>query len=250
MESEVMHRVMTPKGEVTYHRYSLAPDEPVLPDLVKLYQDVFADPPWNECLKCTACERKFSRQWAFVREDRFGHSRDCDRCEVEGTVVPFWSDEVVVGDFRGVLLGRNASCYLARCGTEVIGFTYGREYGAEELAHELKLPATAAALLRGYGTEARYAYQDEIAVASAYRQLGVAKELFRLRQKDFEANGLTVGVTRTQTRPQTVTFSWYTRMQYAIVAAYGDDGARVILAQRLSDVQITPFVARARGIEE
>ena len=216
--------------DFSYDRYALVAGQPVSREFVDLYRTVFEDPPWNEyraCLQCPGLRGSPKRKFSRVEASQIPGS-NCPTCTTD--LVPYFSDDDIVSDISTCLNGKNPSCWFVRYQGELIGFTYGAEMTADELEHDLRSPGLAQSLLNAFGSGKRYAYQDEIAVRSDFRKRGLAKELFERRLQDFRSMHIDIGVVRTKTLPQSVTFSWYVRRQYAVVASYQDADARVVLA--------------------
>ncbi len=221
---------------VTFHSYVLAQDEEVSTEFIATYRRIFEDPPWNEYKKCPSCIQLDGNPLKFSREtfDKLRAGK-CNKCGL--VLVSYFSDEHIRNDLRNALSRKNPSCHFVRHNGQLIGFCYGCEYSYEELEHELELNGLVRGLENAFGRK-RCAYQDEIAIDAPYRRRGYAKQIFRLRHQDFLASGIQIGVVRTQTKPPSVTYKWYTKSGYAIVAAYGDNGARIVLACDLTTLVI------------
>ncbi len=213
---------------VTYARHSPHTGESsVTAQVVKAYQSVFGDPPWNEWMRCETC----GAFWGFK-----------DRIELESLgfihcnkkMTEYWPTHQVTEDLEHEI-GPDASAWLAFSGDNVIGFCWGYPIEAAELEKKLKVDF-ADDLLRRFGAT-RVAYQDELGIVSAFRGQKLAKELFIRRHRDFLAQGLTVGVVRTRRLPEpSVTYLWFTeKLGYVVVAEY-DDG-RVVLANDIRDLE-------------
>lgn len=122
-----------------------------------------------------------------------------------------------------------SSCWLAIENKKVIGFTWGYPIKLNILEKKLGL-VISQRCKEEFGEKLEIvAYQDEIGVIKRYRRKGIGKQLFIRRLNDFRLQGLRVGIARTKTNPPTVTYLWYRRMGYKIIAEYNDEDGRVIL---------------------
>jgi len=142
-----------------------------------------------------------------------------------------WVADAVEADLRHELSLTGATCWLALDGDRIVGFCYGYPLAVDWLDEHLKLDGCAAAL----AGQTQIAYQDDMGVVLEYRGQHIASELFRRRNADFLAQGLTVGVVRTMTKPPSVTYEWYTALGYEVIAEYGDERGRVIMARSITD---------------
>lgn len=214
--------------EIEYVRFQPWQDARLLSDLANCYREVFGDEPWNEWKYCRKCNTKFGRNDFILEEINF---RRCDH-----DLVDFWPVEVVISDILEEVTAET-SCWLAINSEGVIGFCWGYPITPWELEKKLELPYVDDYIKKVFGDVPIVAYQDELGLKKQYRNLGIAKEMFKRRLEDFRKQGLSLGVVRTKTNPPTVTYKWFTRMGYQLVAEYGDQDGRVILARTLFDLQ-------------
>jgi GNAT superfamily N-acetyltransferase len=204
----------------------------LLPQLIACYQNVFADPPWNEWVKCNHCGKYWGKQdLMFLRSINF---KCCGK-----RLVKFWPKDVVENDIRHEI-NSSASCWLAlNTKGKIIGFCWGYPITLEKL--EEKLGIQVVDPLRehfGIKSHEKIAYQDEIGVLATYRGKKIAKQMFKNRLIDFLKQSLKVGVVRTREAPEpSVTFLWFTqKLGYHIIAKYPEEDGRVILARELPDL--------------
>lgn len=216
------------RNGIRYLKFEPWQSEELLSDLVDCYREVFGDTPWNEWKRCQRCNTKWGKNDPLLEEIEFRH------CGME--LVDFWPAEIVSSDILREVTPE-ASCWLAINSEGVIGFCWGYPVILSELEKKLELFGMTHAIEKIFGKTSIVAYQDELGLKQHYRGLGIAKEMFKKRLEDFRQQKLTVGVVRTKTNPPTVTYQWFRRMRYKVVARYDDDDGRVILARTLSDLQ-------------
>jgi len=216
-------------AEVSYIRLSsedLACN-PLLPSLVDCYRQVFADAPWNEWLKCPTCGTRKGIQ------EVNGKPVMCTDCAVQ--MIDFWPVDQVRQDILHEVGDMDAQCWLLVADEQVVGFCWGYPISLAQLAKKVELSLDLWMDQAGLTPETMVAYQDELGVLNAYRGQGHARNLVAKRMVDFEHAGLELGVMRTQTDPPTVTYHWYRRKGYEIVARYPEPDTRVLMAMKLSE---------------
>lgn len=196
-----------------------------MPELIRCYQNVFADPPWNEHKRCGVC----GKYWGRLEHLRSNIAEHCGK-----PVVDFWSADVVESNICSEV-GHEASCWVARLNGEIVGFCWGYPLGLEVLDQKLQLAGVSGAVRSHFGNLERVAFQNEVGVVEELRGQKIAKKFFQHRLNDFLEGGLTVGVVRTRRSPEpSVTYLWFTqKLGYTEVAAYPGDDGRVILARSL-----------------
>jgi len=153
---------------IEYVKFRPLEQEGMLPQLVNCYQQVFADPPWSEWLKCPLCNRHWGAEDRTLVESEL-HSQHCGVSLQE-----FWPTETVRSDIINEISG-HASCWLALMDGQVIGFCWGYPITPADLANKLALPNLVTVLETQFGLVAHYAYQDDIGVLNAYRGRGIAR---------------------------------------------------------------------------
>ncbi len=207
----------------------------LIPSLIGCYQEVFAGHPWHELFRCS--NPKCKAHWGYV------HAADLVQKQFRhhGQLVQeHWPSQVVADEIKARSTP-GSSFWLALTGKRVVGFCWG--YLTPPEALETELGILFAGELRstfGHNDNESIAFQNELGMLPEYRGQKKAKEMVRLRLKDFLARGLRMGVVRTREKPEpSVTFSWFTSIGYRIVARYpeknGQQDGRVILARPLND---------------
>ena len=204
----------------------------MIPGVIRCYQTVFAEHPWQEWLFCKKCKNSYGSEAA-------GWLLERDFLCCDEPLTEFWPASKVGLDLKNELhKERNpeASCWLATHNGIVVGFCWGYPVTVEKLELKLGLPGIAARLKSEYGVS-QVAYQDELGVLSPYRGQGIAKQLFHHRLQDFHQKNLTVGVVRTKETPPSVTYQWFTKkLGYATVEKYHPLDGRVVLARNISTI--------------
>lgn len=216
---------------IKYVRFSLRRDYRFKDSLIACYQQVFAEEPWDEWKKCQLCETK----WGLGEKEKL-EKLNFYHCGYP--VLDFWSYRTVESDMYSEINDR-ASCWVAIDDLRVVGFCWGYSIHINELEMKLKLPGLAGKTLTYCNGNNVVAYQDEIGVLKHYRGQGIAKEMFLKRLKDFQSQGLKIGIVRTLENISSVPYQWYQKIGYRIIDRYDrHDNAdrRVILAQDLSDI--------------
>lgn len=213
---------------LSFERFDPA-NESRLQNFVDCYRDVFSTSPWFEWMKCQRCGNK----WGIEEADQLNQRRF--RC-CGALVTEYWPTQKVEADIRAEITDV-ASCWVAVLSGSIIGFTIGYPVLPESIEEKVNANGLAMMLRRSFG-HATLAYQNEIGVLSQHRRSGIAKELFRRRLADFRERGIQYVLTRTKTRPPTVTFEWYRRMGYSVIHEYNDADGRVILVRQLEGLQV------------
>jgi ribosomal protein S18 acetylase RimI-like enzyme len=216
-----------------YKRFTLEDADSRMPELVSCYQAVFATSPWNEWRICRLCNQQWGReeQSALAALD-FAH---CGQ-----PVEDYWPAAQVEADLRRELALPGAACYLAiddRGSAKdgpIVGFCHGYALDVAGLDQHLGLAGVSQAVWAAFPGIDQVGYQDELGILQEYRGQGIARRLYELRSLSFASASLTTVLVRTMTNPPTVTYQWYTRLGYQVVAEYGDAGGRVILAFSLN----------------
>lgn len=211
---------------ISFIRYSpQTAGSEITSQLVECYRDVFSDEPWNEWLKCPACQKYWGKKDREVlAKNKFEH------CQT--ALVDYWPKEQVVSDIFHEITP-TSSCWLAMTNNQVIGFCWGYPISCAEL--EKKLGVTFCAKIE-LEKNTRVAYQNELGVITAHRNSKIAKILVAKRLDDFLAQSLKFGIVRVRQYPApSKTFLWYTqKLGYEIIAAYPNDDGRVILGRQLA----------------
>lgn len=227
---------MTAMPQIEFGRFNPRVSPELIDPLVECYREVFSALPWSEWKKCAVCGNK----WGIESESELARIQ-FQHCG--STLCDYWPADEVRHDILHELDG-SASCWLAMQGDKIVGFCWGYEVSAEQIETKLKLVGLADRLHAQFGSDARYAYQDEMGVIADLRGHRIASKMFEYRLADFRFQGLTVGVVRTKTLPPSVTHRWFTRPDYSyqVVGEYNDADGRVVLARKLDDLQTTATV--------
>lgn len=215
---------------ITIVRFNPNLQPEIIPLLIQCYRDVFSDTPWNEWKLCSICKHYWGKndlpllqQWGFLH---------CNQ-----PVVDFWESAHVEKEIRHRIT-EEATAFVVMSDGVVVGFTWGFPATLDALeSDEFHIPIKAGFWTQ-FGEEAPkndVAFQNEIGVATLFRDRKLASQMYDARLKNFIAQGLKFGIVRTRQFPEpSVTFLWFTKkLGYKIIARYPGDDGRVILAQRL-----------------
>lgn len=216
---------------IRYERYSADTSEHgITEQLVDCYRNVFSDTPWNEWLKCGVCGKYWGRKdIEYIKDITFLH---CGQ-----PLVDFWPKEVVLSDIRNEIRSDISSCWLAFDKDRVIGFCWGYPATTTALTEKMGLSIDFQLLGINGAQKASFALQDEVGVLAPYRGRKIAKELVRLRNKDFLNMGLDLGIVRTRESPEpSITYLWYSKIGYRILARYPNGDGRVVMGIHLRDI--------------
>ena len=215
--------------DISFVRYSAETAKAeITSQFVDCYREVFAETPWHEWLKCPKCQKYWGKKDKPIIESwKFNH------CGVE--MVEFWTKDQVLSDLQHEIT-KKASCWLALHQEKVVGFCYGYPITINSLEKKLGIEISEK-IKEQFGNNTTVAYQDDVGVLTPYRNKKIAKTMVNLRLKDFINQGLRVGIVRTREKPEpSVTFSWYQKIGYEILARYPGDDGRVILGRNLEDL--------------
>src|SRR3989344_1795642 len=160
--------------------------------VIECYRDVFADGPWHEWLQCPKCKK----YWGTKDRDLL-KSWNFQHCDV--AVADYWPREKVREDFFHEITPE-ASCWLAVCNAQVVGFCLGYPIAITDLENKLGISFNLQ-LARRLGNHSKIAYQDDLPARSEFRRQGIAKAMVQHRLADFLNLNLEVGVVRTREKP-------------------------------------------------
>ncbi|MEK6839914.1 MAG: hypothetical protein AABX72_03160 [Nanoarchaeota archaeon] len=214
--------------------------------VVKCYQEVFADDPWNEWKKCPICKEYWGR-----KDEKYLKETDFIHCNVP--VEDFWSDEEVIKDLlHEINQDKFAWVGIERHTGRAISFCWGYPIQVSQLEEKLGI-AFRKELMDTCGDVNVVAYQDDMGILPKFRSkplvssfsidgvhfagpIPIARAMFLKRFGDFLQEGLRVGVVRTRERPvSSKTYEWFTKkLGYSIIVKYPGEDGRVILARKYS----------------
>ncbi len=207
-------------------------NEKIADQIVECYRNVFGEDPWNEWKRCQKCGKKFGIGQL--------NSDNIDHCNVP--LVDFWPKEVVRQDIFNEMID-GTSCWLSMSMKSenipiVIGFSWGYPIVIANLEKKIKLRGIAKAIADNFGSTDNHkvAYQDEIGLMAQYRGQKFGRAMQVLNLNDYINQGLNIIVARTKTNPPTVAYHWYKKAGMKVIAEYGDEDGRVILAGKLDQL--------------
>jgi GNAT superfamily N-acetyltransferase len=153
-----------------------------LDQLIQVYKSAFAEPPWNEYMKCVSCSVEYGRQELNTRQE------DCKKCNQPLNLVEFWSDAEIVEDLGFALAQPDPIVLVAENSDGLAGMTWGYRIPFEKFPFlQGKVPAESS-------------YMDEIAVRGDKRLKGVGTLLGRAYIEAVRQQGLSEIVLRTDER--------------------------------------------------
>ncbi|MBD3303798.1 GNAT family N-acetyltransferase [Candidatus Woesearchaeota archaeon] len=150
--------------------------------VIAVYKSAFAEPPWDEFKKCSACEVEYG-----IKES--ARARDiCKKCDSPLELIDFWSSEDIIQDLEFALSQQNKAVLVAENSAGIAGFTWG-----------YKLPFEKFPFLEGKISPGTL-YMDEIAVRGDRRLRGAGTRLGQAFLKSAKAQGLEEAALRTDER--------------------------------------------------
>jgi GNAT superfamily N-acetyltransferase len=153
-----------------------------LDQLIQVYKSAFAEPPWNEYMKCISCGIEYGRQELNTRQE------DCKKCNQPLNLIEFWSDAEIVEDLEFALAQPNPVVLVAENSDGLAGMTWG-----------YRLPLEKFPFLQGK-VSAESSYMDEIAVRGDKRLKGIGTLLGRVYIEVVKQQRLSEVVLRTDER--------------------------------------------------
>lgn len=194
-----------------------------LAQVIESYRDVFAAAPWHEWMKCQKCDAYWGiKDNPLLVEEKFLHCGE--------PVVDYWSRQEVLENIEKEL-SHESSAFLATQDNRVIGFCWGYGIDAHNIKQELNITLSPKVIEEF--SRVKLVYQSDMAVLSEFRGEKIAKQLFKLRLADMQAQGFSHGCVRVRRFPEpSQTYLWYKeKLGYAVIAEYPDDDGRVIMAR-------------------
>ncbi len=139
--------------EVTVRSYST--DD--LVQLIEVYKSAFAEPPWNEYLKCVSCKVEYDKQ----EVKTLCKGGLCKKCNQPLTLTEFWSETDIANDLGFALTQQDPIVLVAESHDRLVGMTWG-----------YRLPLDKFPFLNGK-VSIEASYMDEIAVRGDGRLRGI-----------------------------------------------------------------------------
>ncbi|MBW3002660.1 GNAT family N-acetyltransferase [Candidatus Woesearchaeota archaeon] len=150
--------------------------------IIAVYKSAFAEPPWDEFKKCSACEVEYG----IKESERAGNA--CKKCDSPLELVDFWSSEEIIQDLEFALSQPNQLVLVAENSNGIAGFTWG-----------YRLPFEKFPFLEGKINPSTL-YIDEIAVRGDKRLRGVGTRLGQAFLESAKAQSLEEATLRTDER--------------------------------------------------
>ena len=153
-----------------------------LEQLIKVYKSAFAEPPWNEYMKCVSCEVEYGIKESLTVLDY------CKKCDEPLNLVEYWSSGDVIKDLDFALSNPNSFVLVAENDNGLLGLSWG-----------YKLPVEKFPFLDGK-ISSKANYMDEIAVRGDNRIKGIGTLLGNAYIDEVAKQGLSEIVLRTDER--------------------------------------------------
>jgi len=151
-------------------------------EVVKVYKSAFAEPPWNEYMKCCSCGVNYGKREAGMPK------RNCKQCAKPLVLREFWSFRDIENDLVSGLSQKNPIALVADNGKGLVGFTWGYQLSLE------KFPCLAGKV------QEEASYMDEVAVRRTRRQKGMGTALGLQYLEIAKQQGMLEVVLRTDER--------------------------------------------------
>ena len=155
--------------------------------IISIYKSAFAEPPWNEFKKCSACGINYGREEVARRPDT---CKNCQSPFTLGKLVleEFWTAKEITNDLENALSAECPIVLVAESEGLLVGFTWG-----------YLLPFDKFPFLNGL-TNKRSNYMDEIAVRGDTRIRGIGTALGKEYLRQVQEQGMIDAVLRTDCR--------------------------------------------------
>lgn len=157
-----------------------------LESLIGVYKSAFAEPPWNEFMKCTNCGVEYGLKEV---EELVLNGNKCKRCGIYPvTLREYWTREDIIEDLEFCKKQQSPIILVAENDDGLIGYTWG-----------YKLPFEKFPFLEGLVPE-KSSYMDEIAVKADKRLRGIGTMLGKSYLEEALNQGMDAVTLRTDER--------------------------------------------------
>ena len=143
-------------------RFNPHRDEELIPQVVKCYQEVFAEDPWNEWKRCPSCKKYLGKKdEKILKESNFIH------CNVP--MEDFWKDEEVIKDLlHEINQDKFAWVGIVKDIGKVVSFCWGFPVDINQLEEKLGI-IFRNELVKICGDVDIVAYQDDMGILEEFR---------------------------------------------------------------------------------
>jgi len=155
-----------------------------LVQLIHVYRSAFAEPPWNEFMKCSCCNVEYSKK----EVDSSNRGQKCKKCDQPLNLVEFWSETEITEDLNYASSQQNPLILVAESKNVIIGMSWG-----------YKIPLEKFPFLTGK-VSPESNYMDEIAVRGDSRLRGIGTIIGETYISKVRQQGLKEIVLRTDER--------------------------------------------------
>lgn len=153
-----------------------------LDQLIEVYQSAFAQPPWNEYMKCSSCNVEYGLEEVKNVQD------DCKKCDEPLNLVEYWGAQDIIEDLEFAQKQESPLVLIAEKDNGVVGISWG-----------YKLPIEKFPFLEGKVSK-QSNYMDEIAVRGNVRVKGIGTFLGEEYIAQVKEQGIKEIVLRTDER--------------------------------------------------
>ena len=192
-----------------------------LSQLIQVYKSAFAEPPWNEYMKCIACSVEYGRQEVTGLCER----KICKKCNQPLKLVEFWSEADITNDLGFALTQPNSIVLVAENNDKLAGMTWG-----------YRLPFDKFPFLDGK-VSVESSYMDEISVRGDIRLKGIGTLLGRAYIETVRQQGLFEVVLRTDER-NTSSMSLFKKLGFSGIPSTEDQRSIIYDPQFLNRVYL------------
>lgn len=224
-----------------------------LGSLINVYQSAFAEPPWDEYMKCRKCNQNYAISEVICGE-RYGNrgeitrfsypiSKECKKCGTDlmarifrncgfnsADFVPFWSVQEIENDLNFALAQSSSIILVAESAGVLTGFSWGYQISFE------KFP-----FLSGKISE-NSSYVDEVAVRGESRRMGIGSLLVAEYMSRAKIQGISTVCLRTDER-NVASMGLFRMMGFRSLNVYDQEfEKRIYLTKDIGEAQSGPLL--------
>ncbi len=90
-----------------------------LEQVIKIYQSSFAEPPWNEYMKCSSCGIEYGTEETKESKDL------CKNCHAPLELIEYWDCETVKEEIKFALSQPDSTVLIAEDNEDIVGILWG-----------------------------------------------------------------------------------------------------------------------------
>jgi len=192
-----------------------------LKQLISLYKSAFAEPPWDEFMKCSSCGVNYGRD----ESQKPPETCKNEKCTEKLKLIEFWSSKEITEDLDFANSQPEPIILVAENNRGLVGMTWGYQLPFE------KFP-----FLEGR-IDQKSNYIDEIAVAGDRRLKGIGTLLGKRYLQLSEQKGIRESVLRTDQR-NTASIALFKKLGFRSLGIYDPQYAdRIYLSKKLGELK-------------